>query len=155
VPPSKDFHPVLLLVENDAKKLKDWLGAARRAGWPEPLLTASSEAEARAVLREHPVDLLVTDLFLSLESEAEENAESSEGLQLIREFKSSHTGGKAVAITGRCGTGEDIAVLALEEAGADDFISSNWSAVSAPALLEYKLRIFLLLFRDRAARSLV
>jgi CheY-like chemotaxis protein len=154
VSPKQASDVTLLVVENDPRKLQDWIGAARRAGCAEgEIVAVASDGEARAVFRERNVDLLVTDLFLTPESEASEDPESSEGLQLIREFKALNPTGKAVAITIRGGMGEALAVIALGEAGADDFISRNWD-VSASLLLEYKLRIFLGLLR-REPRSLV
>ena len=87
------------------------------------------------------IDILVTDLFLTAESERTENVKDAEGLRLIERCRERFPRSRIVAITGRSGVGTELGGSALQ-AGADDFISAQWRYIDLVKLLEHKLRIF-------------
>jgi ActR/RegA family two-component response regulator len=131
----------LLVVDNNPQKLQRWCNAAERVG-KFNIVAASTFEEAQTELYQAPVELMVTDLFLTAESEDdEENHEGAEGLRLITLCRSENPNSKIIAITKYTGDGVDIGVLALGR-GADDFISDSWIAIQSDALLEHKLDIY-------------
>jgi CheY-like chemotaxis protein len=130
----------LLVVDNDPRKRSKWRDAAERAAGFQIVETESYAAALEAV-EANDVDIMMTDLFLTLESEQTENIDEADGLRLIEHCRQRFPRSKILAITGKSGVGTEIGARALE-AGADDFISANWQYIDAAKLLEHKLRIF-------------
>ena len=137
----------ILVVDDTPEHLNEWCAAVE--GIPGcSIRRAGSLAQAERELDEKPVDLLITDLFLSRESEGRERLEEAEGLGLIERFRFACPNSRIIAISSRVGDG-DAGAEAMDR-GADDFISSQWLDVYAKALLEQKAKVFRsLLLRDR------
>jgi DNA-binding NarL/FixJ family response regulator len=72
----------LLVVDNDPSKRLKWREAAERAAGFR-IVEAESYATALEALEADDIDLMVTDLFLTLESEQTENIGEADGLRLI------------------------------------------------------------------------
>ena len=130
----------LLVVDNNPRKRSKWRDAAERAAGFR-IIEADSYATALEALESDDIDIMMTDLFLTVESEQTENIDEADGLRLIEHCRQRYPRSKIVAITGKSGVGTEIGARALE-AGADDFISANWLFLDPEKLLEQKLRIF-------------
>jgi CheY-like chemotaxis protein len=137
----------ILVVDNRRDHLEEWCHALRAI--PDcQIRTAESREEAVRQLQNEAFDLLVTDLFLTLDSESRERIDDAEGLELIEYCRHTYPDSRIIAITSLVGNGEAGAEAMIR--GADDFISSEWVDVYAKALLEQKAKIFRsLLLRDR------
>jgi CheY-like chemotaxis protein len=130
----------LLIVDNDRDRRLRWRVAAERvAGFR--IAEAESYTTALEALEADDIDIMVTDLFLTLEAEKTEMIEEADGLRLIEHCRARFPRSKIVAITGQLGVGTEIGARALE-AGADDFISAKWQYIDHTELLMQKLRIF-------------
>jgi CheY-like chemotaxis protein len=130
----------LLVVDNNPRKRLKWRVAAERAARFR-ITEAESYADALEALEVDDIDIMVTDLFLTVESEQTEKIEEAEGIRLIQRCRQRFPRSKIVAITGWSGVGTEIGARALA-AGSDDFISANWEYIDPEKLLEQKLRIF-------------
>lgn len=130
----------LLIVDNDSDKRSKWRDAAERAAGFR-IREAESYAAALEAFETDDIDIMVTDLFLTVESERTENIKEADGLKLIESCRGRFPRSKIVAVTGKQGVGTEIGARALE-AGADDFISANWQYIDPKELLTHKLRIF-------------
>lgn len=137
----------MLIVDNTPEMLDRWYDAAVRAG-DFDILTAQSADAARVVMHHRSIDIMVTDLCLSTQSENSNNPSGAEGLALIRECRELFPEAKIVAITYYLFKFTEIGVLALE-AGADEFISGNWEYIQSDVLLEQQLRLFAKLLQRR------
>jgi CheY-like chemotaxis protein len=137
--------PLLLIVDNHDHELTRWSSVGERLG-SYALLRAQSFEDALDALNNHVIDVLVTDLFLTEESERSLDPSRAEGLGLIERCRALYPWSRIVAITGILEVATDAGAIALE-AGADDFISSGWKKINADALLEHKLGIYLKLLR--------
>ncbi len=133
--------PTLLIVDNRPESLNQWSSAGHKAGG-FTLIQISSYEDALYALNNHDVDVLVTDLFLTEDSEESEKPSGAEGLRLIERCRTLHPRSRIVAITGILRDATEIGAIALD-AGADDFISVRWRGIDCVALLEHKLRIYL------------
>ena len=137
----------ILVVDNRRDHLDEWCSAI--SAIPNCIIrTAESLEEALRQLDDKAVDLLVTDLFLTRDSEDRERIAEAEGLEIIEQCRLKYPGSRIIAITSLVGNGDAGADAIIR--GADDFISSQWFDVYAKALLEQKAKIFRsLLLRDR------
>jgi ActR/RegA family two-component response regulator len=145
--PSVRQNIEVLVVDNRRDHLEEWCSALRVI--PDcHVRTAESFEDAVDQLQEEAVDLLITDLFLTRESEVRERLAEAEGLDLIEQCRLRYPDSRIIAITSLVGNGDAGAEAMVR--GADDFISSQWLDVYAKALLEQKAKIFRsLLLRDR------
>jgi ActR/RegA family two-component response regulator len=148
----------LLIVDNNPVDLDRWCTAAARAGGWEVYARDSFSAGLEFV-QSRSVDVLVTDLYLTDDSErrseeptAEDEAPFSEGLELIAQCRAIHPRSRIVAVTGKGGIGTDLGASATM-AGADDFISKYWKRIDAAGLLEMKLRVYLKVLRAGSPSS--
>ena len=143
-----------LMVDNQAEQLDVWCKLVERVTGSRPRTADSWEAAIQA-MRSAPVDVLVVDLFLTVESERRGELDESEGLRLIAECRRQYPDCRIVAITSKLGDTARGGAAALRE-GADDFVSTAWPHVHPSSLLEQKLRILfeLLPLRDRGTGAL-
>lgn len=136
----------LLIVDNNESELARWRAAGDRVGG-FTIIQALSVEEAMDVVNSRTVDVLVTDMFLTAESELAEEPNQAEGCQLIEYCRAMHRRSRIVAITGISGIATPVGARALE-AGADFFVSSGWRRIDTDHLLEQELRVFLTLLRE-------
>jgi ActR/RegA family two-component response regulator len=146
--------PTLLLVDNNPKKLSRWSDAAIRAGEFDLITRDSPETAATALSSLEQLDVLVTDLCLTDESEGTQSTIRPEGLDVILHCRERFPDCRVVAITYVGGSESELGAMALE-CGANEFISGNWEYIRPEVLLEQHLRIFAKLWtRRQTAHSL-
>jgi DNA-binding response OmpR family regulator len=100
----------ILLVEDDRALSQVLQGAIEDCG--HNVLEAFDGTSAWEIVREKPLDLVITDIFLP----------DKDGLELIRELKHSTPKIKIIAMTGGAGFDKDIYLRAAVFLGADSRI---------------------------------
>ena len=117
--------PKILIVDDDRETCSFMSELLTQPG--REITTAHDPAEAMAHIQREAFDLIVSDINL--------NAQTS-GLDLLREFKSSHPGGQVVLISG-FGTLET--AIEAVRAGAFDYVSKPFNIGEIKATVERAL----------------
>src|SRR5688500_5434624 len=110
----------LLIVDNDADRIKDLVNTALAVGFPvDNIVRADSQQAAYEQIDQMmaPFDLAIVDICLT-----HHEPHAKEGLDVIRKLRSHNPGCKIIGLTRMGGT--EFGTEALL-AGADDFISTQ------------------------------
>ena len=117
-------RPRVLLVDDEARILSALRRVLRREGFE--ILTAESAAEALRILRDHPVDAIVSD----------QKMPGGSGLQLLAEAARRQPAAARMLITG---VAEAIPPAELEAAGVCALITKPWDDARLRATLRRAL----------------
>lgn len=122
---------MLLVVDDEVSQRSIIIDAAMGIGIVE-IVQASTESEASLAMRDTTFQLAVVDIMLS-------SSMQRDGLRVIRELRDLQPDCRIIALTSKGGT--EIGVECLE-AGAHDFVSTNWQYINWVTLLEQRLSLW-------------
>jgi DNA-binding NtrC family response regulator len=132
--------PLILVVDDDKELLKNLGSKIKR--WGFDCLTACDGIEALEVLKDNPVDLVLTD----------QQMPKMDGLTLLKEIKSKHGGVPFIMLTA-FGT-VDKAVLSIRH-GADDYLQKPYDPDNLLATIKRSLSYYKLSKENKQLKSTV